>query len=190
VCRVLHLDPLHLLVLPLALELQDVLWRFCHILQRGDRYRRHLYPHLRLRAPQQRLRRGEGPVDDVRLEAREPPGQTGKRQWKRGTCRLLSPPNRLHLVVVYLITIDIRDYVRIHGTAFMLGAGFGVSTPHGADVAQAPRPVIHTSGPLPGQLGLFPEEGGKLIVDLWTELGAGTILQEVIILDSVKEGGI
>jgi hypothetical protein len=50
--------------------------------------------------------------------------------------------------------------------------------------------VIHTSGPPPGQLGLFQEEGGKLIVDLWTEFGAGAILQEVLILDSVKEDGI
>jgi hypothetical protein len=37
---------------------------------------------------------------------------------------------------------------------------------------------------------LFPEEGGELIIDLWTELGTGTISQEVLIFDSVKEGGI
>jgi hypothetical protein len=180
------LDPQCLLVLPLRPELCSLLQRFRHKLHR---YRHHLRPHVRLRVLQQR-RQGEGLVDGVRLEARELPGRMGKGQWKRGMCRLLCPPDHLHPVVVYLITIDIRDDVRIHRTAFMIGAGFWVSTLHNANVAQAPRPVLHTWGPPPGQLGLFPEEGGKLIVDLWTKFGAGAISQEVLILDSVKEDGM
>jgi hypothetical protein len=184
------LDPHRLLVLPLDLWLWNSLRRFRHKLQSRDRDRHFLRPHVLLHVLQQR-RRGEGLVYDVWLEARKTPGRLGKGQWKRSTwLRLLCPPDRLHPVVVYLITIDILNNVRIHGATFMVGAGFRVSTLHGADVAQAPHPVLHTSSPLPGQLGLFPEEGGKLGHDLWTEFGAGAIAHQVLMYDGVKEDGI
>jgi hypothetical protein len=185
------LDPLdRLLVLPPDLWGWSSLWGLRHKLQSGDRDRHHLPPHVLLYVLQQR-RRGEGLVYDVWLKARKTPGRLGKGQWKRSTwLRLLCPPDRLHPVVVHLITIDIINNVRIHGAAFVVGARVRVSTLYGADVAQAPRPVLHTPSPLPGQLGLFPEEGGELGHDLWTEFCAGAIAHKVLVLDGVKEDGI
>jgi hypothetical protein len=87
--------------------------------------------------------------------------------------RLLSPLDRLQLVVaVHLVTINVSDNVRIHGIAFMVDAGLRVSTPHGANMGQAPRPISHA----PGSFG--------------TEIGSGTILLKMLVLNSVKEGGV
>jgi hypothetical protein len=54
----------------------------------------------------------------------------------------------------------------------MVDAGLRVSTPHGANMGQAPRPISHA----PGSFG--------------TEIGSGTILLKMLVLNSVKEGGV
>jgi hypothetical protein len=100
-------------------------------------------------------------------------GGDGDGQGARGMHRLPLPRDRLHLVVVvHLVTINVSDNVRIHGIAPMVGAGLRVSTPHGANMGQAPRPISHA----PGSFG--------------TEIGSGTILLKVLVLNSVKEGGV
>jgi hypothetical protein len=97
----------------------------------------------------------------------------GDGQGARSMHCLPLPRDRLHLVVVvHLLTIYVSDNVRIHGIALMVGAGLWVSTPHGANMGQAPRPISHA----PGSFG--------------TEIGSATISLKVLILNSVKEGGV
>jgi hypothetical protein len=59
-------------------------------------------------------------------------------------------------------------------------------------MAKTPRPVCRVKAlpPLPRQLCLFSEEQDKLCHDFWMELIAGTILEEVLFLDGVKEDGV
>jgi hypothetical protein len=59
-------------------------------------------------------------------------------------------------------------------------------------VAQTPHPVgrVQALCPLPRQLCLFLEERDKLGHDLWMELVAGTIAEEVLVVDGVEEDGI
>jgi hypothetical protein len=59
-------------------------------------------------------------------------------------------------------------------------------------MAQTPRPVCRVKAlcPLPRQLCLFSEERNKLCHDLWMKLVAGTISEEVLVLDGVEEDGV
>jgi hypothetical protein len=57
---------------------------------------------------------------------------------------------------------------------------------------QTPRPVcgIQALCPLPRQLSLFSEERDKLCHDLWMELAARTMSEEVLVLDGIEVGGV
>jgi hypothetical protein len=139
-------------------------------------------PYQPLRLPLLHVYRGQWHAEDthldVHLELRTSPGRSveggdGDGQGARSMNRLPLPHDRLHLVfVVHLVTINVSDNVRIHRITLMVGAGVGVSTPHGVNMVQVPRPISHA----PGSFG--------------TEIGSGTILLKVLVLNSVKEGGV
>jgi hypothetical protein len=59
-------------------------------------------------------------------------------------------------------------------------------------MAKTPRPVsrVQALRPLPRQLCLFSEERDELGHDLGMELIAGTIAEEVHVLNGVKEDGV
>jgi hypothetical protein len=59
-------------------------------------------------------------------------------------------------------------------------------------MAKAPRPVrgVKALCPLPRQLHLLLEEWDKLRHDLKMELAAGTMSEEVLVLEGVKKGGV
>jgi hypothetical protein len=73
----------------------------------------------------------------------------------RGPHRLSLPDDLLYLVVVaHLVPIiDVSNNVRIHGITPLVGAGFWVSTPHGTNVGQAPRPISHAPGSFGAEIG-------------------------------------
>jgi hypothetical protein len=191
--RVLHLDPLdRLLVFPPDLWGWNILWGLCHKLQSGDSDGHHLRPHVLLDVLHQR-RQGEGLVYRLWIKARATPGRLGEGRWKRSTrSRLLHPLDRPHLVHVHLIAIDIIDNIGIHRAVLGVGAGFLVGAFQSTDVAQTPRPVgrVQALRPLPRQLCLFSEERDEFGHELWMELVAGTIAEEVLVLDGLEEDGI
>jgi hypothetical protein len=61
-----------------------------------------------------------------------------------------------------------------------------------AGMAEAPRPVcgVKTLRPLSRQLRIFSKEQDKLPHDLGMELAVGTMSEEVLVLDGIKEGGV
>jgi hypothetical protein len=161
-----------------------------HKLQSGGRHVYHLRPHVLLHVLHQR-RRGEGLVYCPNLESRE--AFLGEGRWTRSTwpC-LLRPLDRPRPVLVQLIAVHVVDDVGVHRAILGVGAGLRVGAFQSTSMAQTPCPVsrIQALRPLPCQLCLFSEDRYKLGHDLWMELVAGTIAEEVLVLDGVEEDGV
>jgi hypothetical protein len=189
--RVLHLDLLdRLLVFPPCLWEWSNLRGLHHKLQSGGRHDQHLRPHVPLHVLHQR-RQGEGLVYSLWIVARE--ALLGEGRWRRSTWSCLPRfLDRSRPVLVHFIAIDIIDNIGIHRAVLGVGAGLRVGASQSTDMAQTPCPVgrVQALRPLPRQLCLFSEERDKLGHDLWMELVAGTIAEEVLVLYGVEEDGI
>jgi hypothetical protein len=95
-------------------------------------------------------------------------------------------------IVAKKFTVHVVDNVGIHRAVPDVAAILRICAVQSAGIAKAPRPVCGVKAlcPLPRQLCLLLEERDKLCHDLGMELAAGTILEEVLLLDCVKEGGV
>jgi hypothetical protein len=114
-------------------------------------------------------------------------------RWIRSTWprppRLLDCP---HPLCVQFFSVHVVDDVGVHRAVPVVGAGLRVHAVQTTGMAQTPCPVSRVKAlcPLPRQLCLFLEEWDKLCLDLWMALVAGTISEEVLILDGVEEDGV
>jgi hypothetical protein len=144
-----------------------------HELQSGGHHVHHLRPHV----CHQRSRKTD----------------LGETRWTRG--RLPRPPllpDCLHPLCGPFIAVHVVDDVGVHRAIPVVVAVLGIRAVQRVGMAQTPCPVCGVKAlyPLPRQLCLFSEERDKLGHDLWMELAAGTILEEVLVLDGVKEDGV